>query len=121
MTAITRAPDPSAAGNDRRLNPSSPPSFEIKGAVGVSVAPPRWDRINSAEVISAARRIYFHHLEHGGSAQEPSGIVISALEGQHGRVVFEPPVLLPGEHYLPLELLRTRSGRTRNPRPFIRG
>lgn len=120
MTAITRAPDPTAAGNDRRFNPPAPPSFEIRGAVGVSLSGPRWDRINSAEVIGAARRIYFNHLEQSGGGQEPSGIVISGPQGQQGRVVFEPPVLLPGEHYLPLELVRNRGGRSRNSRPFIR-
>lgn len=120
MATITRAPDPSRAGPDRRLNPPSP-SFEIRGAVGVSLAGPRWDRINSAAVIGVARRIYFHHLEQAGGGQEPSGIVITGPQGQQGRVVFEPPVLLPGEHYLPLELVRSRSGRTRSSRPFIRG
>lgn len=122
MTAIALAPEPTPAGLPRRLNPPTSPSFEIRGAVGVSLsAAPRWDRINSAAVIAAARRVYFDYLESGGAAPEPSGIVIGTAAGEQGRVVFELPVLLPGEQYIPIDLVRSRPARARNTRPFTRG
>ena len=125
MTAIALAPEPTTTGQPRRLNPPTSPSFEIRGAVGVSVSGPRWDRINSADVIACARRIYHDYVASGSVCAEPIGIVIAATpSGQSaslGRAVFEPPVLLPGEQYLPLELVRPRTGRGRNPRPFTRG
>ena len=98
----------------RRSNPPAPLSFEIRGAVGSSVsAPPRWDRINSSAVIAQARRVYFQYLERSPSAQEPQGIVLSP--GQ-GRVVFELPVLLPDEQFIPLDWVRARPSRSRTSR-----
>ena len=48
------------------------------------------------------------------------GIVLAGLEpadgSPEGRVVFEPPVLLPREQFIPLELVRGRQGRGRTPR-----
>ena len=120
MTAIALAPEPTTPGTPRRFNPPSSPSFEIRGAVGVSLSAPRWDRINSAALIAIARRIYFGHLEQGGGAAEPCGVVIGGAAAEQGRVVFETPVLLPGEQYLPMELVRNR-GRSRTPRPPSRG
>ena len=94
----------------------------IRGAVGSSVQPltpqPRWDRINSAEVIAQARRIYFHFLECSPTHPDPLGVVIGP---QQGRVVFELPVLLPEEQFIPLELVRGRSGRSRSSRSPLRG
>ena len=113
MTAIALAPEPSTPGPARRFNPPTSPSFEIRGAVGVSVSSPRWDRINSAELISRARRLYYAYLEANGNPLEPTGVVITA---SGGRVVFEAPVLLPDEQYLPIDLVRGRSGRSRTPR-----
>ena len=125
MTAIALASEPTTTGQARRFNPPTSPSFEIRGAVGVSVSGPRWDRINSAAVITCARRIYHDYLASGCVSAEPSGIVIAANPSDQsaclGRAVFEPPVLLPGEQYIPLELVRPRPGRGRNPRPFTRG
>lgn len=118
MTVIALAPEPTSAGSTRRTNPPASPSFEIRGAVGVSVSAPRWDRINSAEVISRARRLYYAFLEANGSGQEPSGVVIA---GAGGRVVFEAPVLLPDEQYIPIEIVRGRTGRSRTPRNPYRG
>lgn len=80
---------------------------------------PRWDRINSAEVIRRARRLYYAFLEANGSSLEPSGVVITAAAG--GRVVFDAPVLLPDEQYIPIDLVRGRSGRGRTPRNPYRG
>ena len=103
----------------QRSNPPAPLSFEIRGAVGSSVsAQPRWDRINSAAVIAQARRIYFQFLERSTSALEPQGIVLSP--GQ-GRVVFELPVLLPDEQFIPLDWVRARPSRSRTSRSPYRG
>lgn len=91
--------------------------------MGVPLSNPRWDRINSADVISRARRIYYSYLENsgGGGGAEPCGIVITGPSGGQGRVVFENPVLLPDEQFIALELVRGRSGRGRGSRPFTRG
>ena len=74
----------------------------------------RLDRINSRDLIATARVVYFRWLSGVGSGPEPSGVVLAeshAGSGEHqrGRVVFELPVLLPEEHFVPLELLRTRN------------
>jgi len=70
--------------------------------------------------IAAARRIYFLFLERAAAGIEPLGIVLAGLEpadgSPEGRVVFEPPVLLPREQFIPLELVRGRQGRGRTPR-----
>ena len=79
---------------------------------------PRWDRINSAAVIAQARRIYFQFLERSASAMEPQGIVLSP---GHGRVVFELPVLLPEEQFIPLDWFRARPSRSRPSRSPYRG
>jgi hypothetical protein len=90
--------------------------------VGVSLAGPRWDRINSAVVIAVARSVYYAYLQDSGGGPDPSGIVLSGPAADQGRVVFEPPVLLPGEQYIPIDLVRSRNpGRNRTPRPFTRG
>lgn len=109
----------------RRNNPPASPSFVIRGAVGSSVQPasvqPRWDRINSAVVIAQARQIYFHFLASAPSLPDPLGVVISQPQGSQGRVVFELPVLLPEEQFIPLELVRGRAGRSRTSRSPLRG
>ena len=90
--------------------------------MGVSVSAPRWDRINSAAVIAVARTVYFAYLQDSGGGLDPCGVVISGAAGDQGRVVFEQPVLLPGEQYIPIDLVRSRAaGRNRSPRPFSRG
>ena len=90
-------------------------------SVQASGLQPRWDQINSAAVIAQARRIYYQFLERFGGHQEPLGIVISNPDNGQGRVVFELPVLLPDEHFIPLELLRGRPGRSRSSRSSYRG
>ncbi|MCX5944554.1 MAG: hypothetical protein NTZ53_04445 [Cyanobacteria bacterium] len=78
----------------------------------------RWDRINSGDLLARARRIYFTYLEQCPSGGEPLGIVL-ASQGELGRAVFEPPILLPEEQFVPLDLIRGRSARLRSPRsPF---
>ena len=66
------------------------------------------DRINSALLIRIARRIYYRFLESSPGAADPVGVVLSGDRGL-GRVVFERPVLLIEEHFVPMEWLRNRS------------
>lgn len=110
------APGPAA---DRFRNGPAGPSFLIRGSQasqpaagssagsGWSTGQPRLDRVNSVELLRQAREAYFIWLSHGASASEPLGIV---LNGSGGRVVFELPVLLPAELFVPIEWLRPRSG-----------
>ena len=105
-------------------NPS--PSFLIPGAAkNRAVASLRLDQINSSLVIQAARRILFQALELGGLGTEPSGVVLNGCQipgtggdrgkGQQflqGRIVFDQPVLLPDEQFVPIELIRGRLGRS---------
>ena len=86
-----------------------------------TTAQPRWDRINSAAVLAQARHVYYQFLERYGGPQEPLGIVITQPQSGHGRVVFELPVLLPNEQFIPIDLLRARSGRGRTSRSPYRG
>lgn len=75
--------------------------------------PLRFERINSSEVLHRARQVLFAYLHGGGVAGEPCGVV---LQANGGRVVFERPVLLPNEQFVPLELLRQRNPRPRHGR-----
>jgi len=102
------------------INPSGSgsPSFRIRG--GESSGSPsqgslRLDRINSAELLRQSRRVYFRFLESCPTAPEPMGVVLLGA-GPQGRVVFEAPILLPEEQFVPMELLRPRSARGRNAR-----
>ena len=90
----------------------STPSFEIRGASGAPSAP-RWDRIDSRSLIAQARRIYFAYLSSTPAGQEPFGVVVDS-QGPDGRVVFETPVLLPDEEFIPIDLIRGRINRGRN-------
>ena len=97
---------------------SGGPSFLIRGgetagSAGASCL--RLDRINSGELLRHSRRVYFRFLESCPSAPEPMGVVLLG-EGPQGRVVFEAPVLLPEEQFVPMELLRPRPVRGRNGR-----
>jgi len=73
-------------------------------------------------VLRCARSIYFHYLSAAVGTQEPLGVVMPEGSG-HGRVVFDPPVLLPHEQFVPIDLLRgrtapvRRNGRNGLPRP----
>jgi len=102
--SFTTPPDPNP--------PCSAPSFVIRGAGGQGVSPLRWDQINSGDVLSRARQIYFHYFEQCPGGGVPTGIVLQGRSPQ-GRVVFETPVLLPDEQFIPLELIRSRGGRPR--------
>ena len=79
----------------------------------------RWDRINSGDLIARARKVYFTYLEHCPCGGEPLGIVL-ATQGELGRAVFEAPVLLPEEQFVPLDLIRGGRGRSRSARPPFR-
>lgn len=97
------------------------PSFKIRGASNPANPPVRWDQINSGQVLKQARRIYFNYVEQCPAGVEPIGIVLESRGGL-GRVVFEPPVLLPEEQFVPMELLRGRNaGRARSIRGPQRG
>jgi hypothetical protein len=94
---------------------TSGPSFLIAGASGSGgggrttagrdpLASLRLDRIDSRVLLAAARRVLFAYLEEGG-IDDPIGVVLNANQRQ-GRVVFELPVLLPDEQFVPLDLIR---------------
>ncbi|MCP9848662.1 hypothetical protein KBY88_02330 [Cyanobium sp. Morenito 9A2] len=91
------------------------PSFEIRGAVGLPLPSLRFDRVDSGRLISMARRLYLQHFEHGPCGGEPLGIVLN-LQSAQGRVVFEPPVLLPEEQFVALDYIRGASTRPRHSR-----
>ena len=90
----------------------STPSFEIRGASG-ALSSPRWDRIDSRSLIAQARRSYFAYLSSTPAGQEPLGVVVDPQEPD-GRVVFEPPVLLPDEEFIAIDLIRGRTSRGRS-------
>ena len=50
-----------------------------------------------------ARQALFQYLERCPGGSDPIGVV---LQGERGRVVFEQPILLPDEQFVPIELLR---------------
>lgn len=51
----------------------------------------------------------FAYMERCPMGPDPCGVV---LQGDRGRVVFELPVLLPDEQFVPMELIRGRSSRS---------
>ena len=81
------------------------PSFLITAAPAAGPASLRLDRINSQQVFRRARQALFHYMERGPAGGDPIGVV---LQGERGRVVFEPPILLPEEQFVPIDLLRGR-------------
>jgi hypothetical protein len=108
------------------------PSFliEAAGAASFQPTPLRLDRINSRDLLAAARRVYFAFLSATAHATDPLGVVLSGADrgSPRGRVVFSPPVLLPDEEFVALDLLRNGgprpgggrngAGRTRSLRPL---
>lgn len=122
LSGVEADPAPAAAvpiTDRKRISPS----FAIRGAAPAAGGPsswtqlqPRLDRINSAELLRLARAAYFGWLSGGGGNGEPLGIVLTSTGA--GRMVFELPVLLPGEQFVPIAWLRPggqgrgRTGRT---------
>jgi len=93
--------------------PRPSPSFLIGSANAPAEASPPWpgsglrlDRINSRQLLQAARQIYFRYLA-GSGGREPLGVVMVG-ETDQGRVVFAVPVLLPEEQFVPIALMRNR-------------
>jgi hypothetical protein len=81
-----------------------------------AVTPLRLDRINSRELLGSARQVYHAFLSTGPTGVEPAGVVMVG-ESRQGRVVFDLPVLLPQEQFVPIDWLRGRSQtRSRSPR-----
>ncbi len=64
--------------------------------------------------------MYFHYVEQCPAGSDPLGIVLTPASRQ-GRVVFEAPVLLPEEQFVPIDLIRGRGGgRPRSGRGSLR-
>lgn len=96
------------------------PSFLIEAAGPAGYTPPvlRLDRINSRDLLGAARGVYHAFLASSSTAVDPLGVVLSGGERKpfRGRVVFTAPVLLPDEEFVALDLLRNRGPRSPRPR-----
>lgn len=96
------------------------PSFVIEAAGAVSFQAPvlRLDRINSRDLLAAARQVYYAFLASGATPLDPLGVVLSGGVSRpgRGRVVFTAPVLLPDEEFVALDLLRSRGPRPARPR-----
>ena len=93
---------------------------QASSATSLSGSNLRLDRVNSRQLLACARHIYFSYLSSCGVACEPVGVVMVG-ESIQGRVVFDPPLLLPEEQFVPIDLVRmrprTRSGRSATARP----
>ncbi len=73
----------------------------------------RLDQINSSQVIPAARRVLLQGIDLGASMAEACGVVLNAdPRNLQGRIVFDQPVLLPNEQFVPIDLIRGRLGRS---------
>jgi hypothetical protein len=84
------------------------PSFAIRGAAfAADPGPGRWAPDQLLRLLPIARRVYLLHLERQGTPPDALGVVVNAATAQ-GRLIFESAVLLPDEHFLPLDLVRLR-------------
>ena len=119
----------SGSTSDLRVR-GEPISFVIQGAgAGQTRSDPsaRFDQIDSRTVIGRARMVYLQHMTRSPASAEPLGVVLAeemaatpsrgsddlSTTAVQGRVVFEFPVLLPREIYVPLEWLKGRAQRSR--------
>ncbi len=73
----------------------------------VPLAALRLDRVDSRALLRAARAVLNAYLGEGWGQDDPVGVVLSP-DQRSGRVVFDPPVLLPDELFVPLDLIRGR-------------
>ena len=89
----------------------------MRGSVSsIDPGPARCSPDQLSLLLSVGRQLYLAHLERYGARVEPLGVVIETRNFS-GRVIFEPPVLLPEEQFLELDLLRRRThGRLRQRR-----
>jgi hypothetical protein len=76
----------------------------------------RLDRINSRDLFVQARSVLFRHQHACPDGPEPLGVVMTMACSElpspsRGRIVFTPPVLLPDEQFLPLDLILCREQR----------
>ncbi|MFM8524813.1 MAG: hypothetical protein ACKOCM_04240 [Cyanobacteriota bacterium] len=132
MRSISFTTTKTGSTSDLRVR-GEPVSFVIQGAgAGQARNDPsvRLDQVDSRTVIGRARMVYLQHMTRSPSAVEPLGVVLveelaagssrraSEASGSavQGRVVFECPVLLPSEIYVPLEWLKSRGPRSRGTR-----
>lgn len=132
MRSISFTTTTAGSTSDLRVR-GEPVSFVIQGAgAGQARTDPsvRLDQVDSRTVIGRARMVYLQHMTRSPSAAEPLGVVLveeSAVglsrrsaeasgAAFQGRVVFECPVLLPSEIYVPLEWLKSRAPRSRGTR-----
>jgi hypothetical protein len=76
--------------------------------------------VDSRRLIALARKIYFQHLSESAQSLEPCGVVVN-IDLSEGRVVLEPPTLLPDEQFIGAELISRRLRRPRNPKERLRG
>ncbi len=84
------------------------PSFRItSGSPARGGSGLRLDQVNSGDLIRSARRIYADFVVATLAMAKPTGVVLLA-DRRQGRVVFEQPVLLPDELFIPMDLLRPR-------------
>ena len=74
-------------------------------------------------ILQIARRLYLQNLERNlerNGCPEPLGVVV-VNGGKSARLIFEAPVLLPQEQFVPLELLRNKPlGKSRSRRCSLR-
>ena len=92
----------------------------IAGAGGNASLTPRWDRVDSRRLIALARKVYFQHLSESAQSLEPCGVVVN-IDLSEGRVVLEPPTLLPDEQFISADLISKRLRRPRSPKERFRG
>ena len=84
------------------------PSFAIRGAAfAAEPGPARWAPEQLLRSLPIARKVVLQHLERQGCHPDALGVVVNAATAQ-GRLIYESAVLLPDEHFLPMDLVRLR-------------
>tara|TARA_Y100001968_G_C19420930_1_gene751695 strand:+ start:1242 stop:1454 length:213 start_codon:yes stop_codon:yes gene_type:complete len=57
-------------------------------------------------IINNARSVYFEYLCNSCFNSEPKGVVFNQKIGE-GKVIFNNPILLPDEHFIPIEYIKS--------------